>query len=253
MSFSRRGSATLLSLAIHLSVIAILCSLGGIIAPVRTPVIREAPRVRLLDPWRGSDSGGGGGNRSKTPPSFGRLPPHRTFSAPIPVRQSVTQPLLVEPAPSLVADVHVDTKMLPFGDPQGVPGPPSSGPGRDGGIGDGEGPGYGSRNGPGGGDGEPGIGIGPTRGGLTPPVLVWKIDPDYSDPARAAKVQGVVMLRVEIDSAGRIRGVSVDRGLGLGLDEKAVEAVRRWRFLPGTRNGRAVVTSAIVEVHFRLL
>ncbi len=66
-------------------------------------------------------------------------------------------------------------------------------------------------------------------------------------------MQGLVVLRVEIDGNGQIRDVQVDRGLGLGLDEKAMEAVRRWKFKPGMKNGRAVVTSALVEVHFRLL
>jgi protein TonB len=152
----------------------------------------------------------------------------------------------------LLADINIDSKLLQFGDPNGVPGPPSSGPGDGGGIGPGDGPGVGKNRGPGAGDGDPGPGV-VGRGELTAPVLVWKIDPDYSDPARAAKVQGVVMLRVEIDGSGHIRNVSVDRGIGLGLDEKAMEAVRRWRFLPARRNGKAVSTSALVEVHFRLL
>jgi TonB family protein len=92
-----------------------------------------------------------------------------------------------------------------------------------------------------------------SRGALTPPVLLSKVDPDYSDPARAAKVQGIVVLRVEIDQTGQIREMRVDQGLGLGLDEKAMEAVRRWRFRPGMRDGKAVATSGLVEVHFRLL
>ena len=84
-------------------------------------------------------------------------------------------------------------------------------------------------------------------------MLVWKVDPDYSEPARRAKIQGTVLLRVEIGKDGQVGDMRVDQGIGLGLDEKAMEAVRRWKFRPGMRNGRAVATIAVVEVHFRLL
>jgi periplasmic protein TonB len=253
MSLGRRGSSTLISLAIHAVVVAILFLLGGYSVTPRVRFIADQRVIPLLDPLTdlGRDSGGGGGNHSQTPASKGRLPPYREFKAPLPVAASVKPPLLVEPAPSLSADIHIDSHLLQFGDPNGVPGPPSSGPGDGGGLGPGHGPGVGANRGPGYGDGGPGPGVGGGR--VTAPVLVWKVDPDYSDPARAAKVQGLVVLRVEIDGSGHIRDVRVDRGLGLGLDEKAMEAVRRWRFLPGTRNGRAVATTAVVEVHFRLL
>jgi TonB family protein len=254
MSFGRRGSSTLLSLAMHAGVVAILFMAGGYNLPPRVRLMSERRVIPLLDPLRDLDrkGSGGGGNHSLTPPSQGRLPPHREFQAPLPVAASVQPPLLVEPAPSLSADVHLDTNLLRFGDPHGVPGPPSSGPGDGGGIGSGHGPGVGDASGPAYGDGEPGNGAGGS-GRITPPVLLWKVDPDYSDPARAAKIQGLVLLRVEIDGSGRIRNVRVDRGLGLGLDEKAMEAVRRWRFLPGMRDGKAVATSAVVEIRFRLL
>jgi TonB family protein len=253
MSLGRRGSSTLLSLAIHAGVVALLFLIGGYTVQPRVRLISEQRVIPLLDPLRGlgRTGSGGGGNHSLTPASKGRLPPFREFKAPLRVATSVRPALLVEPAPSLRAEIHVATNLLQFGDPNGVPGPPSSGPGGGGGIGDGDGPGVGHKGGPGYGDGEPGPGS--SGGRITPPVLVWKVDPDYSDPARVAKVQGLVLLRVEIDGSGHIRDVRVDQGLGLGLDEKAVEAVRRWRFLPGTRNGRAVATSALVEVHFRLL
>jgi TonB family protein len=254
MAFGRRGSSALLSLAIHAGVVAILFLLGGYRPQQRVQLMPEQRVVRLLDPLldHGHTGSSGGGNHSLTPASKGQPPPRRQFQAPLQVAQSVRTPLLFEPAPSLSVDVHFESHLPEFGDPHGVPGPPSSGPGRGGGIGAGDGPGIGDDSGPGNGDGRPGNGTG-GHGRLTAPVLVWKVDPDYSDPARAAKIQGLVVLRVEIDRNGNIRDVRVDRGLGLGLDEKAAEAVRRWRFLPGTRNGRAVTTSAVVEVHFRLL
>jgi protein TonB len=254
MSFGRRGSSALLSLAIHIGAIAVLLLLGRY-APPPTVKLDSEQKITLLDPVKvdlGRTGAGGGGNHSLTAPSKGRVPPHREFHAPLVVAQSTRTPLLMDPAPSFTADIHVDSNLPQFGDPHGVPGPPSSGPGNGGGIGDTDGPGIGHKHGPGAGDGDPGSGMG-NRGVLTPPVLLWKVDPDYSDPARAAKVQGIVVLRIEIDQAGQIREMRVDQSLGLGLDEKAMEAVRRWRFRPGMRDGKAVATSGLVEVHFRLL
>jgi TonB family protein len=255
MSFGRRGNSALLSLAIHVGAIAILLLLGWHAPRPQVKPIAERSVVRLLDPVKadlGRLGAGGGGNHSLTAPSIVRVPPHHEFHAPLVVAQSTRTPLLMDPAPSLTADIRVDSNLLQFGDPHGVPGPPSSGPGNGGGIGDTDGTGIGHKRGPGAGDGEPGSGMG-SRGVLTPPVLLWKVDPDYSDPARTAKVQGIVVLRIEIDQAGQIRDMRVDQSLGLGLDEKAMEAVRRWRFMPGMRNGKAVTTSGLVEVHFRLL
>jgi TonB family protein len=138
-----------------------------------------------------------------------------------------------------------------------VLGPPSNGTGRNGGIGNyGDGGGIGNRRGPGAGDGGDGGGItgySPIRGIVTPAVLQWKTEPEYSEEARKAKLQGTVVLQIEIDANGRAANVAVTRSLGLGLDEKAVEAVRRWKFKPAYRNGRPVASPAVVEVNFRLL
>ncbi len=150
MSFSRRGSSTLLSLAIHAVVVAILFLLAGYGPQPHVPVVPEQRVIKLLDPLRnlGHQGSGGGGNHSLTAPSKGQLPPVREFKEPLPVVRSITPPRLLEPAPSLTADVHIDSHMLEFGDPHGVPGPPSSGPGGGGGLGPGDGPGVGPGRGP---------------------------------------------------------------------------------------------------------
>jgi TonB family protein len=93
----------------------------------------------------------------------------------------------------------------------------------------------------------------PGRDGVTPPKLVQRIDPDYSEEARKAKWQGFVKLAVEVWPDGRPHNIRVLQALGMGLDEKAIEAVSQWRFIPGKRNGSAVKTIATVEVNFRLL
>lgn len=88
---------------------------------------------------------------------------------------------------------------------------------------------------------------------MTAPTLVSKVEPEYSEEARKAKYQGSVELYVEVDASGRARNVRVLHSLGLGLDEKAMEAVAKWRFKPGTKDGKAVTVMALIEVTFRLL
>ena len=86
-----------------------------------------------------------------------------------------------------------------------------------------------------------------------PPVLLYKKEPEYTAEARKAKYQGTVLLDVVIDVSGRVGDVHVARSLGLGLDEKAIEAVKQWRFRPAMKDGRAVSAPLEVEVTFRLL
>jgi len=90
-------------------------------------------------------------------------------------------------------------------------------------------------------------------GGVTAPTLVYKVEPSYSEEARVAKFQGTSVIQVEIDPQGVARNARVVRWLGLGLDEKAIEAVNQWRFKPGMKNEEPVTVSATIEVNFRLL
>jgi TonB family protein len=90
-------------------------------------------------------------------------------------------------------------------------------------------------------------------GGVTGPRLLQKVEPAYSDEARAAKYQGTVILYVEVGPDGMAHNMRVQRSLGLELDEKAMEAVSKWQFQPGMKDGQPVTVQAIVEVNFRLL
>ncbi len=89
-------------------------------------------------------------------------------------------------------------------------------------------------------------------GGVSAPVLIQKVKPEYTEQARAAKYQGTVLLYVEIGPDGVPTNIRVQRSLGLGLDEKAIEAVKQWRFKPGAKDGTPVPVSATIEVNFRL-
>lgn len=92
-----------------------------------------------------------------------------------------------------------------------------------------------------------------TGGDVTSPRLKSKVEPGYSERARKAGLEGVVMLSIEIWEDGRPHNIRVMRGLGLGLDEQAVEAVKQWRFSPGEKDGKPVKVQAQIEVTFRLL
>jgi len=89
--------------------------------------------------------------------------------------------------------------------------------------------------------------------GVTPPVLIRKTEPEYSEEARKAKYQGTVTLSVEVEASGQVTNAKVVRSLGLGLDEKAVQAVKNWKFRPGMQNLRPVAMEVQVQVSFRLL
>jgi TonB family protein len=99
----------------------------------------------------------------------------------------------------------------------------------------------------------PGAEVRRVGGGVIAPRLLEKVQPLYSQEARGAKLEGTVVLSVEIDAAGRPGNIRILRGVGLGLDENAREALARWRFEPGRAEGRAVPVAATVEVNFKLL
>lgn len=202
-----------------------------------------------------SGGGGGGGDRDKLQASKGALPKLS--------KQQIVPPMVVvrNDAPKLTAppEVVVPQMNLPqignLGDPLSKVTLASNGTGSGGGIGSGSGGGVGSGRGPGVGPGwGGGIGGGAYRvgGGVSAPRAIYSPDPEYSEEARKAKWQGTVVLWVVIGPDGRPRDVRVQRSLGMGLDEKAIEAVRTWKFDPAKKDGQPVAVQVNVEVNFRL-
>lgn len=90
------------------------------------------------------------------------------------------------------------------------------------------------------------------NGSLHPPVLVSQVNPDYSEQARKKKIRGDVQMSLIIDTAGVPQDVTVIHGLGGGLDEKAVEAVKQYRFRPATRDGHPVPMKLHINVNFQI-
>lgn len=198
-------------------------------------------------PARDAPERSGGSNLTLLPARKGAPPPTgpRTFIPP----KSLPDPKL-----PMAITVAFDSPVIQI-DPASI-GDPSSAL-RNGALGNNGGPGIGDGlPGPGigpGGSGSPGIRSNPSGAKIKPPELIYKEEPEFSEQARKAKYQGTVLLAIEVDINGHPRNVRVVRGLGLGLDEKAIEAVSHWLFRPGIQNGRPVTTSATVEVNFRLL
>jgi TonB family protein len=255
-------------MSVGLQSAAVAAVFGMAVSPVVLQPVRQ--RVTLLAPVDAAlevkkavvvrpKDGGGGGDRSILPASKGRLVrfAREQFTPPAAVVPNPDARLTTDPTLIGAPELNLAKVDLPIGDPWGKIGPASNGPGWGGGIGPGHGGGQGPGIGPGAGPGEhSGLGnvvwqMG-TRG-VTSPVLLTKVEPEYSEEARKAKYQGTVELSVEVDPTGRPRNMRVLHSLGLGLDERALEAVAKWRFRPGTKDGKAVTVMALVEVTFRLL
>jgi TonB family protein len=240
------------SFASHAALIALIAS--GIFVGRVTIVKPTSLTSELTYPLSGG--GGGSGERSAvqaskgTPPKFSDqqvAPPAivvRNHESKLMVDANVVGPPDVNlPQSNHIGDLVSSNVVMP-----------SNGTGAGGAAGDGSGNGMGRGNGAGYGSGlDRGIGGGPfTRTGVTAPRAIYDPEPEYSDEARRVKHQGVVVLSLVVDPQGQARNIRVARSLGMGLDEKAIEAVKKWRFDPGTKDGTPVAVQVNVEVNFRL-
>lgn len=230
-------------------------------AATKTEVVDISPYLPLIPPSTGKKAGGGGGggDRSPTPASKGAIPRFAKTQIAPPMAVIPNTHAELQVAPTLVGPPALKLPQMAanmnWGDPTGVVGPPSNGPGFGGGIGSGQGGGIGSGNGAGLGPGEGGGvggGIYGVGGGVSAPIPIYKPEPAYSEEARKAKYQGTVVLWIVVDASGNVTDCRVVKPLGLGLDEKAVEAVKTWKFKPALRNGTPVPVRVMVEVSFRL-
>ncbi|HUU12960.1 MAG TPA: energy transducer TonB [Terriglobia bacterium] len=229
-------------------------------AQSRIEIVDISPYLNQLNgPDDRTGGGGGGGDRSPTPASQGAVPKFakQQLAPPAVVVPNVNpqlpvQPNLLGPPELKLPEMAMNS---PWGDPQGVLGDPSNGPGYGGGIGSGSGGGIGSGKGGGLGPGEGGGfggGVYSVGGNVTAPIPIYKPEPPYSEEARKAKYQGTVVLWIIVDVQGNVTDIRVVKPLGLGLDEKAVETVRTWKFKAATRNNIPVPVRVGVEVTFRL-
>jgi periplasmic protein TonB len=243
--------AAVTSLALHFSgalLLFFLASFTSSTSPRKsepvTSVLLRAPRLLVSRPRSG------GGDRSALPAQRGRAPEvHRQkiFLPPTAVIRNEQPRLLLEQALLNAPDFNIDAANV--GDPNGRGSRPSGGTGGPAGLGEGLGFNVGAYSGPSGSGGSSKERVKITR----PPQVVYKVEPEYSEEARKVKYQGSVVLAIEVDVTGSATNLRVVRSAGLGLDEKAMDAVRQWRFRPGLSGDRPVAAPALVEVSFHLL
>jgi periplasmic protein TonB len=200
--------------------------------------------------------GGGGGEHLKLDASKGALPKRSDMQI-TPPTTHIENPDPKLAVASTVIMPPIPTPQLPvLGDPKSAQTMmASNGTGGGAGIGSGSGTGVGIGYGPGVGDGRGG-GIGggyyKVGGGVSAPNVIFSPDPEFSEEARKAKYQGTVIVRIVIGPDGRVRDAHIQRSLGMGLDEKALDAVHKWKFEPAKKDGQAVACMVNIEVNFRL-
>jgi len=262
----RNAWMSLWSIGAHasaLALIALVVFAGGkeIVEPKRAAVtpIEVRPFIPMTAPGKEAAGGGGGGGAHElVEASKGHLPKFAD--------KQITPPQIIRnEAPKLPVEATVVMPAMKLPDANmpdvGLPQSPqvalaSQGPGSGSGFGSGKHGGMGSGDGNGIGPGEGGDYGGGVMGvgaGVTPPVVIYSVDPEFSDEARRAKFTGVCLVGLIVDEHGDPTHIYVERPLGMGLDEKAIEAVKQYKFKPAYYHGRPVAVRMIVVVNFRIL
>jgi len=260
-TYQMRPENFLLSFVTHTVVVGLLLWLLHFTVQIAPAKPERNYNTTMLEPYNSmhvgkqAGGGGGGGDASKLKASTG-TPPRATM------QQQLAPPVVIQPQqqsklmvqPTIVADLKIPQSSQ-IGDPLSNLTTPSNGTGVRGGIGDGSGGGVGTGDGRGLGPGSGanfGGGLFRVGNGVSAPIAIYQPDPDYSDEARKAKFQGTVILNVVVGADGRVYNPSVARSLGMGLDEKAIERVKDWKFKPATKDGKPVPVVVSVEVSFNL-
>jgi len=210
-----------------------------------------SPYVTKLPAGAQKAGGGGGSNdRSLTPPTKGK--PKFTwtqFTPPQAKIQNLNPKLAMDPSLLGPPDLKMNVNLPNIGDPLANSTTDSLGRGNGTGVGSGNGGGLGPGEGGGTGGGVFRAGV----NGVGTPACIYCPDPPYSDEARKAKYQGIVIVDLVVSADGRVLNARVIKGPGLGLEENTIQTVMHWRFKPAVGpNGRAVPVSIPVEVTFRL-
>lgn len=202
--------------------------------------------------------GGGGGAHHVAPPVKAQLP------KPLPVPKIHMMPAQIAQIthPKLAAepDAHVNMQVNTNMPTMGMPNSPqvalaSQGSGAQSGFGTGMGGGIGIGHGSGtgvGSGGGYGGGVMSVGGGVSAPVVIHQAEAEFTEEARKANFQGTVSLQLVVDQQGNPQDVRVVRHAGMGLDQKAIEAVRQYKFRPAMYQGHPVAVQLVIDVDFRL-
>lgn len=213
-------------------------TIADLTVPLPPPV---APKAAAI--------GGGGGQHNLTPVTQGHLPKLAQQQIVPPAAPPKIDPkLAVEPTVVVQPNLKMANNTMPD---LGVPNSNLKGFSMGNGNGTGIGSGNGNGIGPGSG-GNTGGGVFHIGGSVMAPKLVYSVEPEFSEEARKAKFSGNVQVYLWVDEKGNPSHVRVVRGVGMGLDEKAVEAVRQYKFKPATQNGKPVPVDLYIDVNFQI-
>jgi protein TonB len=251
-----------LSLVFHVVAIALIVLIPLLIPELISPPTTKASAVDLgqiedISPYlpklapAKQRAGGGGGQHDQLPANKGRLPKFSWTQIARPMVRPPEHPeIAMTPTVLGNPDIKLPNQNLPtWGDPFGKASNESLGQGRGNGVGNGNGAGVGPGEGWNTGGGAPNAG----SGGYGYPRCLYCPRPDYTDEAMKVKIQGAVLLMVTITADGRVTDIHVVKGLGFGLDEKAIETVRTWRLQPAAGpDGRPAAVRTPIEADFHL-
>lgn len=263
MAVKRSPTSSALSIVIHaliiLAIIAIFLVTRARLKPKNTNVVNVdiPPYLPIAPQAQRMGGGGGGGAHDILQAPKGKLPKiEKEPIVPPMVIKNDHPKLTVDPAINMPKQIQIASNMPNLGDPRtSVVGPASNGTGDAGGLGSGSGGGIGSGKGNGYGPGEGGGyggGLYHVGGGVAAPQVIYSVDPEFSDEARRAKYQGICVVSLIVDTQGNPQRVQVIRHLGMGLDEKAIEAVKQYKFKPAMLQGKPVPVEVNIEVNFRI-
>ncbi|MDE3104049.1 MAG: TonB family protein [Acidobacteriota bacterium] len=252
MAVKRDPKSTAIAVVLHVLVILLIgwmlashISMGTKTVTTLVPVDIKIPPMA---PVKSQSMGGGGGQRGPTPVTKGSPPKFADTQIVPPKAPPLQEPKIkIEPTVEVQKDIKMQSNLPNFG----VPNSPLVGMS----MGNGSGTGLGSGNGSGIGPGSGGnMGGGPRRigGGVSAPQVIYSVEPEFSEEARKAKFAGNVLVNLWVGTDGLPSHVHVIRGVGMGLDEKAVEAVRQYRFKPAMENGKPVLVELNIEVNFQI-
>lgn len=266
MARPRDRASSLISVGVHLALLAGLIALAfwhpkkPIVAQVIPPPnFNITPFVPFSPSPQASGGGGGGGDRDVLQAAKGKLPKldKTQFVPPDEIIRNPKPKLVVEPTVVMPPNLKLPNNNMPnLGDPSTVVhGPASNGTGSNGGIGSGKSGGIGSGSGAGVGPGQGGGyggGLYRVGGGVSPPVAIYMPQAEFSEQARMAKYQGQCVVEVVVDANGMPRNPRIVQHLGMGLDQKALEAVKQYRFKPAMLAGHPVAVDINVIVDFHI-
>jgi protein TonB len=249
----RSAASTWIAVGAHAVVLLLAVALAAERELTHQPVTKDVAVVELATPPRAlprmDAAGGGGGQHDAAPVTQGHLPKFVKDQLLPPMAPPLVAPrLAVEPGVVVQTDLKMADNAMPN---VGLPTSSLKGFSMGNGSGTGMGSGDGAGIGPGS-DGNVGGGVMHAGGGVLPPAVLSQVDAEFSEEARRAKFSGDVEIYLVVDEQGNPTHVRVARGVGMGLDEKAVEAVRQWKFKPGTQHGKPVKVDVYVNVGFHI-